>query len=330
MSSRVLLFRPFLAGGMGVLDYSHIISSLCNRNADFKRTLYYIGGEKMKALFSVPEGMIIHNTKIKEYPNGDYNITVASRAVFKEKGYELSGDKKEKTSKPKNPANGTREDSLRRSKTAVSDIIRLNDFDYFVTLTLSEKEIDRTSPKDIIKKLRIILSNLVERYSLCYILVPEYHKDGKSIHFHGFISGNVKTVNSGTVKAPNMEKPIKIETAKRKNIRLEDCKPVYNLPQWKLGFNTAIPITQNDRDNTMLEKYVTKYITKDLQKIFGKYYLSGGSINRKAPVSLTDTDFISFESDDGKTYYCTITDTCFKYSDTRSKRLAEISAGACL
>lgn len=278
----------------------------------------------MNNLFSVPAADIFHNCKIKEYPNGDCNITVASRPVFKESGWELS-TKMPKKAKPKKPDGLTREDSLRRSKTAVSDIVRLNDFEYFVTLTLSEKEVDRTAPKEIVRKLKIILSNLVERHGLKYILIPEYHKDGKAIHFHGFISGDIKTADSGTVKVPNHKKPMKIETAKRKGIPIDDCKTVYNLPQWSLGFTTAIPLSKDDRDNTALEIYVTKYITKDLKKIFGKFYLSGGSIARKPPVSLYDIDFGAFESDDEKEHYCPATDTCFKYADTRTQRLRKRS-----
>lgn len=281
----------------------------------------------MKTLFNVSESFVFHNTKIKEYPNGDCNITVASRNVFKENGWELSADKP-KVSKPKSPDSETRDDSLRRSKTAVSDIVRLNIFNFFVTLTLSESEIDRTSPREIIKKTRSVLSNLVERYGLKYILVAEYHKDGKSIHFHGFISGNIKTVDSGTVKAPNIKKPIKIETAKRKGIPLEACKTVYNLPQWKLGFSTAIALDNKNEDTSALEGYILKYITKDAQKIFGKYYLSGGKgLDRKPPVTLADVDFESFESDDGIAHFCQVINTSFKYADTRRRRAAESPQG---
>lgn len=258
---------------------------------------------------------------MKEYPNGDINTTVASRPVFKEKGWELSSDEPKKP-KPKGIGNPARDDSIRRAKTAVSDIVRMNNFEYFVTLTLSAEMIDRTNPNEIARKVKIILSNLVERYDLNYLLIPEYHKDGKAIHFHGFMSGNIETVDSGTVKAPNHKKPIKIETARRKHIPLEDCKTVYNLPQWTLGFSDATPLNQNDRDSTALEAYVIKYITKDFKKIFGKFYLSGGKgLRRNPPVYFDDTDFNAFESDDGKDHYCPATDTRFKYSDTRTRRL---------
>ena len=271
--------------------------------------------------FSVSENFIFHNVKIKEYPNGDCSITVASRPVFKEKGWESSTDKPKKP-KLKEVGNPSRDDSIRRAKTSVSDIVRMNDFEYFVTLTLSAEKIDRTNPKEISRKVKIILSNLVERSDLNYILIPEYHKDGKAIHFHGFMSGNLETVDSGTVKAPFHKKPIKIETAKRKGISLDDCKTVYNLPQWSLGFSSAIPLNQEDRDRTALESYVIKYITKDFEKIFGKYYLSGGKeLRRNPPVYLDNTDFKAFEGDDGQEHYCAFTDTSFKYSDTRTRRL---------
>lgn len=165
-------------------------------------------------IFFVPECAIMHNTKIKEYPDGDLKITVASKPIFKEKGFELITDD-EKSSKPKNMDNPSRDDSIKRAKDRVYDIIRMNDFDYFVTLTFNGAKINRSCTDEISDKFKNFLSNLVQRNGIKYLFIAEYHKKYNAIHFHGFIKGNIQLVDSGTVDAKGFDKPIKIETAKR-------------------------------------------------------------------------------------------------------------------
>ena len=266
------------------------------------------------SLFNIPSCLIFHNTKIKEYPDGAYKITVASKPVFKEKGFELSEDKP-KLSKPKNLDGVSRDDSVLRAKNRVYDIIRMNDFSCFVTLTFSGEKTERSSVPQTFEKVTNFLANQVQRSNLKYVLIPEYHKKNKAIHLHGFFCGNIKLLDSGTVKAEGYDKPIKKETARRKGIDLEKCQAVYNLPQWKWGFSTAIKTNGN---NAALSKYITKYITKDVQKIFGNFYLAGGKgLIRDVPFSLSDTDFSQFQGD--SEVYCPVTDTSFKYLDTSGK-----------
>lgn len=268
-------------------------------------------------IFYVPECAIMHNTKIKEYPNGDLKITVASKAIFKEKGFELITDD-EKSSKPKNMDNPSRDDSIKRAKDRVYDIVRMNDFDYFVTLTFNGAKINRSCTDEISDKFKNFLSNLVQRNGIKYLFIAEYHKKNNAIHFHGFIKGNIQLVDSGTVDAKGFDKPIKIETAKRYKIPLEECRTVYNMPQWKWGFST-VKKTYGNRIHAA--KYITKYISKDMRKIFGSYYFAGGKdLIRDVPSHLTDTDFITFEAD--TEIYCPAIETSFKYRDT-SKNLED-------
>ncbi len=270
------------------------------------------------SFFSVSENLISHNTKIKEYPDGSYKMTVASKPVFKEKDFELV-ERFEKKPKPKDMNNATRDDSLRRAKDKVFDIAKLNDFSYFVTLTLDGQKIDRSDVKGIIEKLRPFLSNLVQRHNLSYLLIPEYHKENKAVHFHGLFSGDIKLVDSGTVKAQGHKKPIKIETAKLYGIPLQDCKTVYNLPQWTFGFSTAFKMDDN---RNAISSYMTKYMIKDVQKIFGKFYLAGGKcLKRDAQCSYTDTDYFGFEGDNE--VYCPVIDTSFKYFDSEKRGYAD-------
>ena len=255
---------------------------------------------------------IMHNTKIKKYPDGLAKITVASRDVFREKGWELSDGNMfsaVKIPKPQSKDSETRNDSKKRAKDNIYDIIAMNcdSFKYFVTLTFDPEKINSKSPKDVKRAVQRFLKNKVDRDGLKYLFIPELHKDGK-IHLHGIINEVLKLIDSGTRKVYGYEKPLKIETIKRKGIPLNECKMVYNIPQWTYGFSTAEEISGNAE---MIFGYITKYITKDLSKIFGNFYLAGGELTRKVPYELTDTDYASFEAD--KEVYCEPAKTSFKY-----------------
>lgn len=151
----------------------------------------------------------------------------------------------------------SRSDSIKRACDKIFEIAYANDFKYFITFTLDQTKIDRYDPKQIIKKLNTWLANKVRRNNLQYIIVPEYHKD-KAIHFHGLISGNnLKLKYSGH--------------------KLKDGRSIYNCGSWSFGFSTVVEL---DDRKEQVSRYITKYITKDidmsLEKIFGRFYFSGG------------------------------------------------------
>lgn len=110
----------------------------------------------------------------------------------------------------------------------------------------------------ITRRLNTWLDNQVRRHGLAYVLVPERHKDG-AIHFHGFFNDAVKAVDSGH--------------------RDREGHPVYNLPAWSLGFTTAIELYG---DYHAAVGYVCKYIGKQGDKPGGRWYYSGGDLQRPA------------------------------------------------
>ena len=266
-----------------------------------------------------------YNTKVKVYPDGVRRVTVCSHAIFKEDGWELTEIKDlresadfleeikrdrvlaeiyelqkdrdlieepfgpsvfgnwgrlpseiladlkaelKKEAKPKNMTNDVRSDNLKRAKERVFDIAYCNEFTHFVTWTLNKEMIDRYDAKEVSKKLHDFLHNMQKRHNLLYLVIPELHKDG-AIHMHGLISGEIDLVDSGK--------------------KTSDGKAIYNMPQWKLGFSTAIELS-GDRIN--VAKYITKYITKDFKKIFGSFYYAGGhGLQRKPSIELCDMDY---------------------------------------
>lgn len=166
-----------------------------------------------------------------------------------------------------------RTDSVKRAKDKCFEIAYSNDFKYFVTITIDGDKLDRTDTKEILKKVRPLWSNLVQRKDFKYIFIPEFHEryelnGKKAIHFHGLCDGNLKMIDSG---------------------KIFKCQPIYNWQDWKYGFSTAVKLD----NQKFICQYITKYITKDNNKIFGKYYFSGGQLNRTVPTTYCNIDFDS-------------------------------------
>ncbi len=120
------------------------------------------------------------------------------------------------------------------------------------------------------KKLRRWLENQVKRKDMKYLLIPERHKNG-GIHCHALINDCFDMVDSGTRLVTGYNKPVTLKTIdEKKNLHVRNV--VYNIPEWKYGFSTAIPVENN---SAALAFYITKNILqKGNNKIFGKYYWS--------------------------------------------------------
>lgn len=149
--------------------------------------------------------------------------------------------------------------SYNRARSNCFDLLMCNpDLDTFVTFTVDPSQADRQSYPEICSKLSVWLSNRVQRRGLKYILVPEYHKDGVSIHFHGIMNWDGLELSDSGHKRRGQK--------------------VYNVADLPLGFSTAIRITGEDALERV-SKYIWKYMTKQKgQKIGGRFFLHGGSM----------------------------------------------------
>lgn len=164
--------------------------------------------------------------------------------------------------------------SKRRAKSHLLDYALCNNFSCFVTLTLSSEKIDRTDYKTIINKFSVWLDNRVRRQGLKYVAVPEFHRDG-AIHFHVLCNDVLKVVDSGTVIRPTGGRPVKKETAIRQGYNITECRTVYNITDWILGFSTMY---HTYGDVRAVANYIVKYITKGDRKVGGRWYYSGGEL----------------------------------------------------
>lgn len=219
---------------------------------------------------------VYFNTKAKVYPNGQQKITVCSKPIFKNENWETV-DFSAPDTKPKNMSNDVRNDAVKRAKEKIFDIAMCNDFDYFVTWTLDSEKINRYDSVEISNKLKVFLNNKVKRNNCKYLVIPEHHQDG-AIHMHGLLSGDFDMVDSGK--------------------KTKDGKTIFNMPQWSLGFSTAI---QLDEHKDRVSRYITKYVTKDFKKIFGSFYYAGGhGLVRQPEVLRYDSDYDQTESKEFK------------------------------
>lgn len=146
-------------------------------------------------------------------------------------------------------------DSLRRTKTRLSDIVVSNNFDLFCTFTFAK---DRQNVDRLKKQMSKWLNNQQSRTGkFSYLIVPEFHKDGQSIHFHALFRGyKGELVDTG-------------HKTKRGQTSLV-------VKSYTLGYSTAVRIDDIEK----VGAYVKKYITKDMPQFNGKkrYWCSHGLI----------------------------------------------------
>lgn len=237
---------------------------------------------------------LLHNCRVKRYPDGSADIVAAS-APFGGGDLHREPSRMDDASDPwanvQDPEHSyaaleraaieddgvddlaqakRREASLerakRRARVAVRDLGLCNDFRFFVTLTLDQERIDRYDAREVIRHLNHWLDNNVRRKGLKYVLVPEHHKDG-AIHFHGFFNDALEAVDSGH--------------------KDKQGHTVYNLPGWGWGFSTAIQLYG---ERAAAVNYACKYISKAQEKIGGRWYYSGGDLKRP-DVEWLDVDY---------------------------------------
>jgi len=153
--------------------------------------------------------------------------------------------------------------SLRRTKTVISDYTKCNEFDLFVTFTFKEKRQDQQACRRRMKKWLKNQRDIHGQFQ--YLIVPEFHKDNISLHFHALIK-NYKGKLTDSGKKINKRK-------------------AYNIKSYKLGFSTAVYIDNTEK----VANYIKKYITKDMILLGNKNrYFCSKNLNR--PIKTYNVD----------------------------------------
>lgn len=230
------------------------------------------------------------NARLKVYPDGQFELMVSSRKLWGDGSgadrwvIDLGEQLRPKLASAESSVDRAR----RRARSAVRDYaLGTPGLDTFVTLTCDAQRVDRYDPAAILARYRGWLGNRVARRGLAYVLVPELHKDG-AVHFHGLMSGAALQLRpSGTWLPPQeLRQPGKKARPRRARSQRqaaewerEGWQPVANIADYGLGFSTAIPLA-GDRSRAV--GYVCKYIGKAAEKVGGRWYYSGGPLQRPA------------------------------------------------
>lgn len=251
-----------------------------------RQKLFLSADRKMINDILTPE---FYNTRVKfiEAENGQLvpvQIMVCNRKIFapgfecrtdSENGNKCSGKKKGQ------PTEGRTDKAQKRAQAKLRDYIVSNpDMNIFFTLTFSAEKVNREDYMTVQNVVNRWFDNRVRRNGLKYVAVAEYHKDGKSVHYHGLCNECCKLTDSGTIRAPGHKKPIKVATADRYKISDSDRQTVYNISDWCYGFSTALRCTGSV---FAVARYIGKYITKQgNNRVGGRYYYH--SNNLKEPI----------------------------------------------
>lgn len=215
--------------------------------------------------------------------------------------------------KEKKKGNKKMLESIIRSKRMLFEYAMSNEWDWYVTFTIDPSKYDRTNLKKFYTDFSQDIRNHFRRKhceNVQYVFVPELHKDRKSWHIHGLISGlNKKHLELFQLSD---KLPDYIRDGLKDGKELYYCSLIRN----KFGFCIFEPV----RSSEACAKYITKYITKDLERCVTEvgcksYYASRG-LNKAEVVYRGYSDSLVY---DFKNEYCS--KATFAYSDETLKLL---------
>ncbi len=160
----------------------------------------------------------------------------------------------------------SRKVSCHRARNELYNLVRCNEFKYWVTFTFDAAKVDRMDYNACQKALSDYLHLMRKKNpDMTFLYIPELHKTG-GWHFHALFNNvdfdlvhalNNKRFNKDG--SPNIYYLTPLYT----DFKTKD-KPIYNIKsaESRMGYNTCIEITQNSSGR--LGNYLTKYITKDM------------------------------------------------------------------
>lgn len=167
--------------------------------------------------------------------------------------------KRRSENKTLRPENERFANSLSRSKSRVFELAMCNEFTHFCTFTQDEKKRDRFDLKEFRKDFAMLVRNLNrgrdENAKIKYLLIPEQHKDG-AWHMHGLLMGLTTEDLREFTLAERLPERIRKQIAKGVK--------VYDWTRYRraFGYFTCTEV----QSGVGCAKYITKYISKDLQK----------------------------------------------------------------
>ena len=191
---------------------------------------------------------------LKQYRPDFFKITL--HKTLRRAGYEAVDGEPERGRK--NTAGNERKlsESLSRSRSAIFELALCNPWEWFVTLTLNPEYHNRKDLKNYKKKLSAFLKNYnrLHQTTIKYLLIPELHHDKVHWHMHGLMMG----LPEEHLKAFSEKEKLPIQMI----IEIKKGNQIFRWPAYEKAFG-YITISKI-RSGEAVSKYITKYITKDL------------------------------------------------------------------
>ncbi len=155
-------------------------------------------------------------------------------------------------------------DAQRKAITRIKDYAKWNQFELFATFNFKA---DRQDNDKCFTKITNWFKNEQKKQTtkIEYLFVPEYHKDGESLHFHALIKGY-----EGDVK-------LSVNPLTNRRIR-QKGRQAYEFPSFNSGYTNIKKIGNTATDHAKVGSYVSKYLVKDIATFIGKqrYRVSKG------------------------------------------------------
>ncbi|GHV02574.1 hypothetical protein FACS1894211_14220 [Clostridia bacterium] len=193
--------------------------------------------------------------------------------------------------------------AMNRSKNRIMELLKCNDFAFFVTLTFGNK-VDRLDDDETRKAFAEWSRKTRKRLpDMTYFAIGEYQRSG-ALHFHMLV-GNV---TAEQLKLTDSGKKVRRGRSKG--------QPIYNVTAWEYGFSTATVIQDKDAVKYYLAKYLTK--GKADPRFFGKKrYFTSRNINRPTIEKMQfpcGSEFDIFDSIDKDAYNIDYADDSKEYT----------------
>jgi hypothetical protein len=157
--------------------------------------------------------------------------------------------------------------SITRTVNEIRELAANNDWNYFVTITLSSKNWNRYTAdglqyaiKEESRRWRNMQMSKVKPYAdYKYLFIPEKHKDG-AIHLHGLVK-LLPVIQLKAYTLSEVNSSVNLPKYICEKVRKND--EIYHCLEWDemFGWNTVEPIRDIDR----AANYILKYVTKDVE-----------------------------------------------------------------
>ena len=193
--------------------------------------------------------------------------------------------------------------SVSRSKARIFELASCNEFQFFCTFTQDKEKRDRFNltefRKDFAQLVRNLNRNRAPENKIKYLLIPEQHRDG-AWHMHGLLKGLTEADLTEFKLSDRIPNQIK------KTIR--NGTKVYDWHRYRraFGYFTCTEIESREA----CAKYITKYISKDLQKTVhesGEHlFFASQGLKGKEVILKNCAEHCAFDEWDFENEYCKI------------------------